>query len=362
MGTSHRTALSVTALALVIPTIAACGGSSPSADSGSGTVKLTMLTGFTGPDRPAYDALIKDFNASHPQIQVTMDAQPWDAIAQKLPQSWATGQGPDLATPSFDPSVVFQYVKTNSVAPLDDAVGTGDAKINADAFPKTVTQAFTVDGKLVAVPANLATLVLYYNKQMFTKAGIAGAPTTQAELMADAKKLTLGANSGKPSQYGLSLADHATIQMWPILQWMNGGDIVDDKGCATISSPKSVDALKQWSALVTQDMISPVGQTGADADTLFSAKKAAMEINGPWAAAGYRTAGVDLGIAQVPRGQRRPDHPGVHSAADGGQVRQARCAGATVPGVVDEQDGPDVVLQGQRLPARPHRPRRRRHR
>lgn len=306
MGTYRRTALSLTALALVPLTLAACGGSSQSQAAGSGPVKLTMLTGFTGPDRPAYDALIKDFNASHPNIQVTMDAQPWDAIAQKLPQSWATGQGPDLATPSFDPSVVFQYVKTNSVAPLNDAIGGGDTKINADAFPETVTKAFTVDGKLVAVPANLATLVLYYNKDMFAKAGIANAPTTQAEFLDDARKLTLGADTGKPSQYGLTLADHATIQMWPILQWMNGGDLVDDKGCATIGSPASVEALKTWSNLVTKDKISPVGQTGADADTLFSAKKAAMEINGPWAAAGFRTAGVNLGIAQVPVGTAGP--------------------------------------------------------
>ena len=306
MGTLGRTALSLTALALVSSTVAACGGSSPSDAAASGTVKLTMLTGFTGPDRPAYDALIKEFNSSHPKIQVTMDAQPWDAIAQKLPQSWATGQGPDLATPSFDPSVVFQYAKTNSVAPLTDAVGTGDDKINADAFPESVTKAFTVNGKLVAVPANLATLVLYYNKDMFAKAGISEAPKTQAELIADTKQLTLGAGSGKPSQFGLSLADHATIQMWPILQWMNGGDIVDGQGCATIASAESVAALQQWSALVTQDKISPVGQTGADADTLFSANRAAMEINGPWAAAGYRTAGVNLGIAQVPVGSAGP--------------------------------------------------------
>ena len=308
MGTSRRTALSLTALALVIPSLAACGGSSSTAAADAGPVKLTMLTGFTGPDRPAYEALVKQFNASHPNIQVTMDAQPWDAIAQKLPQSWATGQGPDLATPSFDPSVVFQYVKTNSVAPLDPAVGAGDAKINADAFPQSVKDAFTVDGKLVAVPANLATLVLYYNKAMLTKAGIANPPATQAELAADAKKLTIGGGGGggKPSQYGLSLADHATIQMWPILQWMNGGDLVDPQGCAVINQPASVDALKQWSSLVAQDRISPVGQTGADADTLFSAKKAAMEINGPWAAAGFRTAGVDLGIAQVPVGSAGP--------------------------------------------------------
>ena len=307
MPAFRRTILSLTALAVTGMTVAACGGSdsSPGA-SASGPVKLTMLTGFTGPDRPAYEALVKDFNASHPGIQVTMDAQPWDAIAQKLPQSWATGQGPDLATPSFDPSVVYQYVKTNSVASLSDVVGSDEGKINADAFPQTVRDAFTVEGKLVAVPANLATLVLYYNKDMFAKAGISEPPKTQAEFVSAAEKLTVGAAGGKPSQYGLSLADHATIQMWPILQWMNGGNIVDEKGCATIASPESVAALEQWSTLVTEKKISPVGQTGADADTLFSAKKAAMEINGPWAAAGFRKAGVNLGIAQVPVGPAGP--------------------------------------------------------
>ena len=68
-------------------------------------------------------------------------------------------------------------------------------------------------------------------------------------------------------------------------------------------------ALTQWSQLVIQDHISPIGQTGADADTLFSSKKAAMEINGPWAAAGFKSAGINLGIAQVPVGSGRPGHP-----------------------------------------------------
>jgi len=41
------------------------------------------------------------------------------------------------------------------------------------------------------VPANLATLALYYNKDMFAKAGISGPPKTEADLIADAKKLTI---------------------------------------------------------------------------------------------------------------------------------------------------------------------------
>jgi len=263
-------------------------------------VKLSMLTGFTGPDKPAYDALIAEFNKTHPNIQVTMDVQPWDTIGQKLPAAWATGQTPDLATPNFDPGIIFRYIRTKSVLPLDDAVGTGDDKIEPRAWPDTVKAAFTVDGRLYAAPANLATLVLYYNKDMFTKAGITAAPTTQDEFIADAKKLT---DNGV---YGLSLADHATIQMWPILQWMNGGDVVDNKGCGVNAQDKSVQALQTWARLVAKDKISPVGQTGGDADTLFSAKKAAMEINGPWAAAGYRKAGINLGIAQVPVGPGGP--------------------------------------------------------
>ena len=281
---------------------AAAGGT---ADSGNdGVTQLTMLTGFTGPDKPSYDALVTEFNASHPKIHVTMTVQPWATVGQKLPASWATGAGPDIAAPSSDPGSIFQYIKTNSAASLASATGTGDGQIDTAAFPDAVKSAFTVDGKLYAVPANVATLVLYYNKALFAKAGISGPPTTQAEFIADAKQLTKG--SGTPSQYGLSLADHDTIQMWPILQWMNGGDILGSDGCATLNSTASVSALKQWSTLVGKDHISPIGQAGADADTLFSAGKAAMEINGPWAAAGFTSAGIDLGIAQVPVGPGGP--------------------------------------------------------
>jgi len=275
---------------------ASSASSTGGAASGGPVVQLTIWTGFTGSDGPSYQALVSQFNSTHPNIHVTMDIQPWASLAQKLPQAWATGTGPDIATPSSDPGSIFNYISTNEVVPLDPAVGTGANQINSGSFPSSVTNAFTVDGKLYAVPANMATLVLYYNKTLFSKAGISSPPTTQADFIADAKKLTSGGN------YGLTLADNQTIQMWPILQWMNGGDIVDAKGCATVQQAASVQALTTWSDLVNKDHISPIGQTGAQSDTLFSAGKAAMEINGPWAAGTFRTAGIDLGIAQVPVG------------------------------------------------------------
>lgn len=305
----HKKAMACSAvLGVAALVLSGCGGSSSakSGTSGGGPVSLQLLTGFSGPDRPAYESLVKGWNDSHPKIKVTMDVQPWDAIAQKLPQPWAVGQGPDLATPSFDPASVYQYVKTRSVESLDGVVGTTNDKVNASAFPQDGKQAFTVNGKLYAVPANYATLVLYYNKDLLAKAGVNAPPATQADFMADVKKLTEPAGAARPTQYGISLADHATIQMWPILQWMNGGDVTNDKGCAALASPASVSALTTWGNLVSRDHVSPIGQTGADADTLFSSGKAAFEINGPWAAAGFRKAGIDLGIAQVPVGPAGP--------------------------------------------------------
>ena len=272
--------------------------SSAGASAGGPVVQLTMWTGFTGSDGPSYQALVSQFNATHPNIHVTMDIQPWASIAQKLPQAWATGTGPDIATPSFDPGSIFNYIQNNQVVPLEG--GSGDAQIDPNAFPGSVTKAFTVNSHLYAVPANMATLVLYYNKKLFAKAGIASPPANQADFITDVKKLTGNGD------YGLSLGDHATIQMWPILQWMNGGDIIDGNGCAAVQQPPSVQALQTWADLVTKDHISPIGQDGATADTLFSAGKAAMEINGPWAAGTFRKAGIDLGIAQVPVGSAGP--------------------------------------------------------
>ena len=132
---------------------------------------LSLWTGFTGGDRAAYEGIVNDFNSSHPNIQVTMDVQPWDTIAQKLPSAWATGQGPDLATPNFDSNIVAKYLDTKSLLALDD-LGTGDTQINSDKLAPAAVKAFTADGKLYAVPANIATLQLYYNKALFKAAGI----------------------------------------------------------------------------------------------------------------------------------------------------------------------------------------------
>ena len=292
--TSKRVLAALAGAAATGLLLSACGGGGDSG-SAAGPVSLAIWTGFTGGDRPGYEQIIKDWNTAHPDVKVTLTVQPWDTIQQKLPSAWLTGQGPDIAAPSSDPNAIAQYVKTNSVLPLTNT-GAGDDKVNTDQFAPALVKEFTYNDKLYAVPANYATLSLYYNKKLFAAAGIAKPPATVAELQQDAAKLTTG------GKYGLVLADNNTIQMWPILQWLSGGDIVDANNCSVVQTPAGIASLQPWVNLVKNQKISPVGLTGAEADSLFSAGKAAMEINGPWAAPGYKSAGVDLGLAPVPTG------------------------------------------------------------
>lgn len=270
------------------------GCSATSTPSSDGPVELTMLAGFTGGDRGAYEDLVATFNETHDDIQVTLEIQPWDSIAQTLPAAWATGQGPDIAAPNFDPNVLANYLDTGSLLALDQ-VGTGEGEIDVDALFPAAVDAFTADGTLYAVPANVATLQLYYNKTLFEAAGIDAPPATVQEFQDDAVALT------GDGVYGLSLAERETIQMWPVLQWLEGGDIVGSDNCSVLDTPEGIESLSIWADLV-KDGVAPVGLTGAESDSLFSAGKAAMQLNGPWAAAGYADAGIDLGVAPVPTG------------------------------------------------------------
>src|SRR5260370_30831724 len=57
---------------------------------GTAPVTLTMWSGLTGGDHGTYVALIDQFNATHPDINVDVTYMPWDSIAQKLPAASAS--------------------------------------------------------------------------------------------------------------------------------------------------------------------------------------------------------------------------------------------------------------------------------
>lgn len=293
-------ALSLALLAGAALVAASVGRGEPAARNKSVTV--TFWNGFTGPDRPALEALVKKFNATHPDIKIKMTIMPWDVFYEKLLPSWGARKGPDFV--GFDSAQVPQYADRGVLAQLDDVYSKG---LEKNKLVRSAVEAGKWNGHYYGVPMNFTTLLLYWNKDMFRKAGLTAPPKTWAEWQRDAVKLTIDKNKdGKPEQYGYGIADHATIPMWPILLWGNGGGVVSPDGKRSMLGDKaSIQAVQQWANLVINKHISPIGLAGADADNLFLAKKAAMEVVGPWMTTGFKSAGIDFGLAMVPKGPKR---------------------------------------------------------
>jgi multiple sugar transport system substrate-binding protein len=264
-------------------------------------VTLTFWNGFTGPDEAAVVALVKQFNASHPSIQVDMTIEPWDTLLQKLPLSLRVGKGPDIA--GLSNQYIPQYAQAGLIQPIDSVYGSGGVDVSV--IPKGVNQILQYNGHYYATPMTVDPIMMYWNKTLFKAAGLSQAPTTWAQWQADAVKLTKHANGA--DQYGLALADNNTIPNWQIFIWDNGGDILSaDNKQAVINGPKAVAAVSQWANLMLKDRISPPALSGADDDKLFQTGKAAMEMTGPWATTGFTQAHINYDVAMIPKGPGGP--------------------------------------------------------
>ena len=294
-----RRKLTVFAALAALGTAAACGGSGSSAEKDGGTVTLSFWNGFTGGDRPGVEHLVSEFNKTHPKIHINMQIMPWDVMYQKLLPAYGSGKGPDMTAMSTNQLPV--YASKHVFQPLDDAFSNG---LDKSALVPGAVTAGQYDGKQYGLPANFTPLLLFYNKRLFAKAGISAPPTTWDEWSTDLKKLTKGGGpGGRPSQYGISVGTHDTVEIIPLLMREQGGGVVSDDGkTVMLDSPGSIQAMTYWTNLIRNDHVSPVGQSGADADKLMQAGKAAMEINGPWLTSSLDQSKIDYGLAMVPAG------------------------------------------------------------
>jgi multiple sugar transport system substrate-binding protein len=267
----------------------------------SSAAELTFWNGFTGPDRPTIEAIAAEFTAENPDSPVAMDIMPWDSLMQKLLTSLGTGSGPDVVAINF--AYLPQFAASGYIMDLTEHL-TAENDLDPANWSEGLKSVLQVDGRYYATPMNYATLMMYYNKDLFQEAGLDPntPPATWDEWVDAIRKTTK--TEGDP-QYGLVLADHQTIPNWPLLLWGNGADIVTD-GQAGLADPKAVEALKMWSDLVVKEKISPVGLTGAEADKLFETGKAAMAITGPWMTNGFSAAGLNYDVAPIPAGPAGP--------------------------------------------------------
>ncbi|WP_445996937.1 ABC transporter substrate-binding protein [Okibacterium fritillariae] len=287
-------AVAVTATAA----LAGCSTSSSSTDS-NGHIDLTFWHGYTEADGKVLDGIVDDYNKSQDKVTIKTQVKTWDVIDDTLLTALSANKGPQIVAMPAERLPV--YASKKALVNLDDFYA--DDK-NAAEISEQAAAMETVDGAKYGVPTGFVPLSVFYNKALFEAAGVTEFPETWDEWVDAAKKLTVDQDGdGTPEQYGLALADHATVGngVWPSLFAGNGGEIVDDSK-SVIDSPENVETLEYWSKALNDDKISPTGLDGVATDKLFSSGKAAMTIGGPWMASVSTENKIDYGIAAIPAG------------------------------------------------------------
>jgi raffinose/stachyose/melibiose transport system substrate-binding protein len=317
-GTVRRFIIGAAALAAV----AALGGAALAAGgsrSGNVTLKLWHNYGTEG-NAIATKNLVTAFEKANPGITIKMVSQPADNYFALLQAASISHTGPDLAvqwTGLFD--LKYEKFLLNLKPYFSE---TEVAKINGAPY---MSSNFDTSKGLLVMPLENQFYIGFYNKALFTKAGIAGAPTSWSELQADCTKLK--AKGITPMIYG---ADTQALgaQFYPFYDFsyqMIGAFAPSQwrdlyTGKTPWTSPKIVSQMNKWVALpksgcTNKDVLTKTNILGA-----FVKGQAAMIVDGNWDTATLQKGlGKSLG-AFVPPYADGKQHGVVQYPGDGFSV------------------------------------------
>ena len=289
------------AAALSAGILAGCsgGGDSTSGDSStteSGKTTITWWNGFTGSDGVLMETIVQEYNASQDKIEVSLDRIPWANFHEKMPTAMATGSGPDFVL--WGPGDMPSYLGAGHVLAMDDYWDFAK-KDKKDNYFENILNYCYFDGTCYGVPFQTTTQVLYWNKDIFTKAGLdpETPPTTWDEVTTFSEKLTDKANG----IYGWGF--QVDGQLFPELKEF-GGSYLNSK-------THENEVLKTKDAIVEcytwyQDMVNKgwgtMNVTGPDIDTMFQAGTIGMFRNGTWQIPGNTEKGMNFGVGLMPTG------------------------------------------------------------
>jgi multiple sugar transport system substrate-binding protein len=165
---------------------------------------------------------------------------------------------------------------------------------------------FTTPDGQYGLPRDLNTIVLYYNKTMFDAAGIPYPDETWdwAKLIEVGKKLTKDADGdGTVDQWGLYTETTDMENFYLSAIWQAGGDVLAADGKSTVlGTDEAAAGIQLLQDLIWKDKITADPAVFAETGDAFEQGLAAMESNGSWLVGTHTAAGIDFGVAPLPKG------------------------------------------------------------
>ena len=297
--TNRRRRLHLAAALTLSLALAACGG-------GGGSSSTSEANTTRGPIKIWYsnnaeevkwgESVVAAWNKDHANEQVTAEQIPAGKSSEEVIGASITAGNTPCLVFNTAPAAVPQFQKQGGLVALD-SFGDGASYIQGRIGPRA-DQYKSPDGKFYQMPWKTNPVMIFYNKDVFAKAGLdtKNPPLkTYDEFLATAK--TLVAKGGVKAAIWPAPSSEF-FQPWfdfyPLFVAQTGKQLVEN-GEPQFAGPEGVAVGEFWKQLYDQGLAQRELYNG-DA---FGDKKAAMAIVGPWAIAVYGEK-VKWGVAPIP--------------------------------------------------------------
>jgi multiple sugar transport system substrate-binding protein len=316
---------------------AGCGGGS----SGKGSGSISFLVFGDPPEIKAYRTLIGSFDEAEPDIDVKLiEASDREDLIARLSTSLAGGAPPDLFLMNY--RFYGQFAAKGALEPLEPYVEDSE-QFELEDFYRQAVDAFRWDRDVMCLPQNISSLVVYYNRDLFKRFGVALPRNAMqwADFVHLASQMTrdtngqpvIGADPDLPRPntapaeiYGLGV-EASIIRLAPFV-WSARGELVDDEQEPTrftLDTPEAKHAVEQFFQLRTLHGVVPTDQEveSEDDESRFANGRLAMLLSSRRSVPTFREAAkfdwdiISLPVFQEPAGILHSDAYCMTKASDG---------------------------------------------
>ncbi len=268
--------------------------------------ELTMYypVSVGGPLTKIVDSMVEEFEKKNPDIDVNaIYAGNYNDARIKSLAALKAGKPAQLAVMfSID---IYDLIEQDAIIPFSDVVKSKEDKQWLDSFYPALMENGTTLGKVWGIPFQRSTIVMYYNKDAFKKAGLDPnkPPKNWDEMVSMGKKLT------NDNQWGVMIPSTGyPYWMFGALAKQNGEVLMNGDGTKTyFDNPKVIEALQYWKDLSAKHNVMPKGtiEWGTLRKNFLSGNTAMMWHSTGNLTAVKKNATFDFGVAMLPASQMR---------------------------------------------------------
>lgn len=232
--------------------------------------------------------ILAEFEKENPEIKIDFMHIPQNYF-QKIHLLFASNTAPDVIF--INNHYLPVYANAGLLEPVQADNNFYDKALKALSWNKT----------LYAIPRDISTLVIFYNRDLFRKNNLSAPDSdwTMREFLTTAQKLT------HDGVFGISFEEDALFYL-PYLMSFGGGILSDDLSRLIIDEDASKRGINFYADLRKKYHVAPLKSESASATMaqMFLQQKLAMHLSGRWLVPKYREeADFDWDIVQFPKGE-----------------------------------------------------------